>query len=91
MIIGCPLSIPGPLSVNNWLFKNLLNHLIFIGIILGWSPFKVVQRFPFQAEVFLCLYSKTCLKWPLKIDKTKVLMTNGSLMKVESIASFDLH
>ena len=30
-------------------------------------------------------YSKTCLKRPLKIDKTKILMTNGSLMKVESI------
>ena len=30
--------------------------------------------------------SKTCLKWPLKIDKTKILMTNGSLMMVESIA-----
>ena len=28
---------------------------------------------------------------PLKIDKTKVLMTNGSLMKVECIATFDLH
>ena len=42
-------------------------------------------------------YSKTCLKRPLKKDKTK---TNGSLMKVESIAecskgafcnTFDLH
>ena len=33
------------------------------------------------------LYSKTCLKRPLKtIKKTKVLMENGSLMKVESIA-----
>ena len=31
-------------------------------------------------------FSKTCLKWPLKIDKTKVLMENGSLMKVKSIA-----
>ena len=43
------------------------------------------------------MYSKTCLKQPLKIDKTKILMTNGSLMKVESIAdgafcnTFDLH
>ena len=46
-------------------------------------------------------YSKPCLKRPLKIDKTKILMTNGSLMKVESIAecsplgafcnTFDLH
>ena len=31
-------------------------------------------------------YSKTCLKRPLKKDKTKVLMENGSLMKVKSIA-----
>ena len=26
------------------------------------------------------VYSKTCVKRPLKIDITKVLMTNGSLM-----------
>ena len=32
------------------------------------------------------LYSKTCLKGPLKIEETKVLMANSSLMKVESIA-----
>ena len=29
------------------------------------------------------MYSKTCLKGPLKKDKTKILMTNGSLMKIE--------
>ena len=29
-------------------------------------------------------YSKTCVKRPLKKDKSKILMTNGSLMKVES-------
>ena len=29
-------------------------------------------------------YSKTCLKQSLKKDKTKILITNGSLMKVES-------
>ena len=28
------------------------------------------------------MYSKTCPKQPLKIDKTKILKTNGSLMKV---------
>ena len=32
------------------------------------------------------VYSKTCVKRPLKIDNTKILMTNGSLKKVESIA-----
>ena len=35
-------------------------------------------------------YSETCLKRPLKIDKAKVLKTNGSLMKVESIAECSL-
>ena len=36
-------------------------------------------------------YNKTCLKQPLKKDKTKILITNGSLMKVERIAEFDRH
>ena len=31
-----------------------------------------------------CNYSKPCLKRPLKIDKTKILMANGCLMNVES-------
>ena len=31
-------------------------------------------------------YSKTCLKQSLKIDRAKVLKTNGSLVKVERIA-----
>ena len=31
-------------------------------------------------------YSKTCVKRPLKHRQNKDLMTNGSLMKVESIA-----
>ena len=48
----------------------------------------------------MLIYSEPCLKWPLKIDKTKVLMTSGSLMHVKSIAecstrafcnTFDLH
>ena len=40
-------------------------------------------------------YSKTYLKQPLKKDKTKILITMSSLMKVERIAAFcntfDLH
>ena len=36
------------------------------------------------------VYNKTCLKRPIKIDKTKILMTNGSLMKVESIQNAPL-
>ena len=42
-----------------------------------------------------CIYSKTYVKRPLKIrQNTKILMTNGSLMKVESIVEcyiLDLH
>ena len=47
-----------------------------------------------------CQYSKTCIKQPLKKAKTKILITNGSLMKVEGFQNaplgafcntFDLH
>ena len=34
----------------------------------------------------ISMYSETCLKRPLKIDKTKVLKPCGSSMQVESIA-----
>ena len=46
------------------------------------------------------MFSKTCLKGHSKIDTTNISMTNGSLMKVKSIAEcskgsilqyFDLH
>ena len=60
------------------------------------------QCFTNTISSFFCtyIYSKTCLKQSLKINKTKVFKTNGSLMKVESIAecslgafcnTFDLH
>ena len=38
-----------------------------------------------EVLVNLKQYSKICVKWPLKNGK-KVFMTNGSLMKVKSIA-----
>ena len=38
--------------------------------------------------LILAYYNKTCVKRPLKKDKTKILMTNGSLMKVESMQYF---
>ena len=34
----------------------------------------------------LIVYSKTCLKRPLKNRQTKMLMANGTFMKVKSIA-----
>ena len=41
------------------------------------------------------LRKKNCVKRPLKNNKTKFLMANGSLMQIESIAecsdTFDLH
>ena len=39
-----------------------------------------------QKQVNFPSYSKLCENGHSKIDKTKILMTNGSLMKVESIA-----
>ena len=35
-------------------------------------------------------YSKACLKQPLKKDKTIILIINGSLMKVETVAECSL-
>ena len=35
---------------------------------------------------FLAIYSKICVKRPLKIDKTKILLTYGNLVKIVSIA-----
>ena len=68
---------------------------------------NVLKLFFFEALVVMkdlpavtlyVIYSKTCVKRPLKIDKTNILMTNSSLMKVESFAecspffnTFDLH
>ena len=37
-------------------------------------------------DIWNSKYSNTCVKRPPKIDKTKILMTIGSLMKVKSIA-----
>ena len=45
-----------------------------------------LKRFWYLLRLDDIHYSKTCLKRPLKIDKINVLMENGSLMKVESIA-----
>ena len=46
-----------------------------------FAKIKFSRKFPDLQYI----YSKACLKRLLKIDKTKILMTNGSLMKVESI------
>ena len=66
--------------------------------------FLLVCMFVFTYVLYVAsiyMYTvKVCLKRPLKIDKRKVLKTNGSLMKVKRIAecslgpfcnTFDLH
>ena len=44
----------------------------------------------FSFKLSIAGNSKTCLKRPLKKDKTKALKSSGSLIKVESIAEFSL-
>ena len=62
--------------------------------------FHVNHLQKYQVYVWFLKYSKPFLSSHSKIDKTKVLKTNDSLMKVESIAgcslaafcnTFDLH
>ena len=55
------------------------------------------RGFSFGLSHHLNPYSKTCVKRPLKKGKTKILMTNSSLMKVKALQNgtfcntFDLH
>ena len=50
-----------------------------------------VYQYPeLKGLVEIMIYSKTCVKRPLKIEKTKILRTNGNLMNVKSIAECSL-
>ena len=81
-----------------WYILHLQIHALIMNVRLssGMKGMNYRLRFP------LFLYSKACLKRPLKNrqNKINVLKTNGILMKVESIAecslgafcnTFDLH
>ena len=67
----------------------------------NWENTVTVRTsFTYTLVTFTSTYSKTCLKRPLKNDKTKVITTTVSLMKFECIAecslgafcnTFDLH
>ena len=46
------------------------------------------QRYNCKPRKNISNYCKTCLNWPLKNRQKKIFMTNGSLMKVESIAQW---
>ena len=68
--------------------NNKLHSVIMIKIVtMAQSVFALTRLYPVP---IVRQYSKNCLKQPLKIDKTKVLKTNSSLMKVESIAECSL-
>ena len=50
-------------------------------------PNEYTKKTDFTGMIARLIYSKTCLKRPRKKKKkTQILMTNGSLMQVESIA-----
>ena len=54
-----------------------------------WHTVKIQIKFcsiSSGSALFTKIYSKTCVKPPRKNRQKKILMTNGSLMKVESIA-----
>ena len=65
---------------------------MFIAIVYTLLFFfqKLHQHPYFEYNHMFDKYSKTCVKRPLKIDNTKILMTNCSLMKVECIAECSL-
>ena len=63
------------------------NSLTFVLQILTGNKEGLVESIP----LWTSSSSWTCQVFsPAKIDKTKVVMTNGSLMKVESIAECSL-
>ena len=73
---------------------------LFLAIITCDQSIYIMDHHNLTVSNIVENYSKTRLKQPLKIDEIKVLTTNGSLMKVESIAecslgafcnTFDLH
>ena len=47
---------------------------------------KVSRQNYWQGKGYFDIYSKTRIKGPLKNKQKVILMTNGSLMKVQSIA-----
>ena len=76
IIFPVGIVIWGPEKIHNSIYQKVVNILTkTVGAILCCNIF--------------CLsgYSKTCVKQPLKIDKTK---KNGSLLQVKSIAEWSI-
>ena len=68
-------------SINHVDTEYMYYCVCFTASVVGLTS-ESVHRLCLVAYI---VYSKMCLRRPLKIDKTKVLMENGSLMKVKSI------
>ena len=68
----------GPVDPSFLVVKNLT--------LTKYSQYGESMNSTKQKEHVGSQYSKTCLKQPLKKDRTKILITNDSLMKVKSIA-----
>ena len=63
----------------------MLHHLA--GAIIQVTNLVIYNCHPIKdSNTVVIIYSKTCLKRLFKIDKPNIFMTNGSLMKVKSIA-----
>ena len=80
---------------------NLYVSILLVGIAVIVSKVTIAAGQTIIMEVCVWVsiflysaYSESCLKRSLKIDKAKIFMTNGSLMKGESIGAicntFDL-
>ena len=89
-----------------WNIRQAMNMIyVFFALKMRWqkfprdgrnfSPTAVAIVALFKCSVTVCASLIHCVKQPLKLDKIEILMTNGCLMKVESIAEccnfFHLH
>ena len=63
------------ITVIFYIFCSILLKTLVVGTHYNLRGNIIMTLLPF-------MYSKTCVKRLIKIDKIKVLMTNGSLMKV---------
>ena len=62
----------------------------FFGLQNIVPPLMPASHFHIMCNIRLLIYSKTCVSGHSNIAKTKVLITTGSLTKVESIAECSL-
>ena len=71
LCIYCPITA-------NVCFSIYLKYIV--------SKQMIKNGFLFTFFIIPCKYSKTCVKQITRKDKTKRLLTNGSLMKVKNIS-----